>query len=61
MLGLTILHPTLNITLTALTLKWGATWFGYGFAVSMLITVLIGVWILKKELDMLEYRTFMLQ
>ncbi|MBP8182527.1 MAG: exopolysaccharide Pel transporter PelG [Rhodoferax sp.] len=60
-LGLTILLPTLNITLTALTLKWGATWFGYGFAVSMLITVLIGVWILKKELDMLEYRTFMLQ
>ena len=60
-LGLTILLPVINIIFTAISIKLGAAWFGYGFALAMLTTVLIGIWILKRELDMLEYRTFMLQ
>ena len=31
------------------------------FAVAMLITVLVGIWILSRKLEALEYQTFMLQ
>ena len=50
-----------NIVLTALSLHMGANWFGYGFAGAMLVTVLVGIWILDRRLDALEYETFMLQ
>lgn len=60
-LRLTILLPLANVALTALSLKLGAAWFGYGFTLAMLITVLVGVWALTKKLETLEYQTFMLQ
>jgi len=50
-----------NIVFTAISLRLGATWFGYGFALAMLVTVLAGVWVLHRKLDKLEYQTFMLQ
>jgi polysaccharide biosynthesis protein PelG len=49
------------MALTALSLHLGASWFGYGFALAMLITVLLGIWILNRKLEVLEYETFMLQ
>jgi uncharacterized membrane protein len=39
----------------------GAQWFGYGFALAMLTTVLMGIWMLNRKLEVLEYETFMLQ
>jgi uncharacterized membrane protein len=60
-LQLTILLPVANVILTAVSLKLGAAWFGYGFALAMLLTVLVGVWMLAKKLEQLEYQTFMLQ
>jgi uncharacterized membrane protein len=50
-----------NIALTALSLYLGASYYGYGFALSLLITVLAGMHLLTRKLDLLEYETFMLQ
>lgn len=58
---LCILFVVSNILLTAASLHLGAAYYGYGFALSLLITVLIGMHILSKKLTLLEYETFMLQ
>ncbi len=58
---LTGLLPLFNLVFTAISLQLGANWFGYGFAVAMLLTVLLGLWILNRKLEALEYQTFMLQ
>lgn len=50
-----------NILLTSLSLYLGAYYYGYGFALSLLITVLTGMHLLSRKLDLLEYETFMLQ
>ncbi len=58
---LTATLPVTNMLFTAISLQLGATWFGYGFALAMLVTVLLGIWILSRKLEALEYQTFMLQ
>ncbi len=58
---LTATLPLTNMLFTAISLKLGAAWFGYGFALAMLVTVLLGIWVLNRKLDALEYQTFMLQ
>jgi len=58
---LTALFLILNIGLSALTLALGAPFFGYGFAVSLLATVLVALLMLEDKLKHLEYETFMLQ
>ena len=58
---LTAMLPISNIVFTAASLKLGAAWFGYGFASAMLITVLTGIWMLNRKLEVLEFETFMLQ
>lgn len=58
---LTGLLPVFNLVFTALSLQLGANWFGYGFAFAMLLTVLLGLWVLNRKLENLEYQTFMLQ
>lgn len=50
-----------NIAFTSLSLHLGAPYYGYGFAISLLITVLAGMQLLSRKLDLLEYETFMLQ
>jgi uncharacterized membrane protein len=60
-LRLTILLPVTNIAFTGLSLYLGPAWFGYGFTLAMLITVLVGMKVLSKVLEKLEYQTFMLQ
>ena len=60
-LGLTMLLTISNVAFTAVSLQLGPAWFGYGFTLAMLVTVLVGVWLLSKVLDTLEYQTFMLQ
>ena len=58
---LTFMFLTCNIVFTAITLHLGAAWFGYGFALAMLLTVLVGIWVLDRKLEALEYETFMMQ
>jgi uncharacterized membrane protein len=58
---LTALLPLANILFTAISLRMGAEWFGYGFTLAMLVTVLVGLWVLNRKLENLEYQTFMLQ
>jgi uncharacterized membrane protein len=51
----------LNIALTLLSLQLGPAYYGYGFALSLLFSVLLGMVLLDRKLDKLEYSTFMLQ
>jgi uncharacterized membrane protein len=39
----------------------GPFYYGYGFAVSLCITIMCGLFVLDRDLDNLEYETFMLQ
>lgn len=52
---------SLNIAFTALTLKLGAPFYGYGYALAVLATLGIGLHLLDRKLGRLEYETFMLQ
>jgi polysaccharide biosynthesis protein PelG len=58
---LTALLLATNLLFSALSIQLGAAWFGYGFAISMLVTVLAGMWVLNLRLESLEFETFMLQ
>ena len=51
----------LNCLLTAASLALGAAFYGYGFTLSVLITLVNGLWLLSRQLGRLEYETFMLQ
>lgn len=51
----------LNLVFTGITLWMGASFYGYGFALSMLITLCTGLVLLTRQLNQIEYRTFMLQ
>lgn len=50
-----------NAILSYVSIQLGAAFYGYGFAVSVTLTVLVGLFILSKKLERLEYETFMLQ
>ncbi|MBE0622483.1 MAG: exopolysaccharide Pel transporter PelG [Burkholderiales bacterium] len=58
---LTTLFLVLNVAFTSMTLLAGAPFYGYGFALSLLATVLVTMLILDGKLQRLEYETFMLQ
>lgn len=51
----------LNGVLTVLTLRLGPAWYGYGFAVSLLVVVALALYLLDRKLERLEYETYMLQ
>lgn len=51
----------LNVILTGFSLWKGAAFYGYGFTVSVLITLCTGLALLDRKLNRLEYETFMLQ
>ncbi len=51
----------LNIALSVLSLRLGVAYYGYGFALAMLITVVFALRMLEYKLGRLEYETFMLQ
>ncbi|MDR3385141.1 exopolysaccharide Pel transporter PelG [Cupriavidus basilensis] len=55
------LFVILNLAFTAVTLQLGPAWYGYGFAVSLLIVVALAIYLLDRKLDRLEYETYMLQ
>ena len=58
---LTGLFVVLNVALTALSFYLGPAFYGYGYAVSVLVVVLISMQWLERRLTALEYETFMLQ
>lgn len=60
-LKLCLLFVILNTVLTVISQLLGPTYFGYGFTVSLLICVLVGLHQLSRTLDQLIYQTFMLR
>ena len=59
-LELCVLFVVLNALLTLLSQHMGPSFFGYGFTLSLLCCVLLGLGRLSTALDDLEYETFML-
>jgi len=51
----------LNTLFTAISLMLGPAFYGYGFALAMFITTLVGMFVLSNKLNRLEFITFMLQ
>lgn len=60
-LRLCLLFFASNTLFSWLSLQLGPGYFGYGFAVATLLTGSVGLVILLRKLDQLEYETFMLQ
>jgi len=60
-LVLTSLFVVLNGTLTWTTLELGPSAYGYGFVVALLITVVLGLYLLDRHFEALEYDTYMAQ
>jgi uncharacterized membrane protein len=58
---LTAAFVTLNCLFTGLTLWLGPTWYGYGFAVALLVVVVAAVKMLDRKFSSLEYETYMLR
>ncbi|OAN13078.1 histidine kinase [Photobacterium jeanii] len=58
---LTIFMALSNYVLAHLSIEMGPVFYGYGFAVTMLLTTIIGLVMLDRQFNDLEYRTFMLQ
>jgi uncharacterized membrane protein len=50
-----------NTAFTLLTQYLGPSYYGYGFAASMIVTSVMGLLVLSRSLDRLLYRTYMLQ
>jgi uncharacterized membrane protein len=44
-----------------LSLRLGAAWYGYGFALALLITLVFALVVMERKISRLEYETFMLQ
>ena len=55
------LLSVLNVALSVASLRLGAVYYGYGFALAMLITLVFSLRVLERKLGRLEYETFMLQ
>ncbi len=60
-LRLCLLFLVSNTAFSWLTLYLGPTFFGYGFALAVLLTGGVGLAILSRKLEQLEYETFMLR
>ena len=60
-LFLTVLFATLNLVLSAVSIPLGPYFYGYGFALSLCISIVCGMYLLDRDLQSLEYETFMLQ
>lgn len=60
-LVLNILFFVANIGLTWLSHELGPSFYGYGFTLSVILSAFVGMVMLNRTLDKLEYETFMLQ
>ena len=60
-LALCSIFVVLNLALTLVSVQLGPAFYGYGFALALLVVVLVGLTMLSRTLGVLEYQTFMLQ
>jgi len=60
-LFLTGLFALLNLLFSIVSINLGPYYYGYGFAGSLCITIMCGMFLLDRDLESLEYKTFMLQ
>lgn len=60
-LALTALMAAGNFVLAHYSINLGPVYYGYGFAITMLATTIIGLIMLDRQFEDLEYQTFMLQ
>lgn len=60
-LSICIAFVVLNLLLTLISVRLGPAFYGYGFALALLLVVLAGFVLLSRKLETLEYETFMLQ
>lgn len=60
-LALTGGFVALNGLFTAVTLFLGPKYYGYGFALALVVIVMAAMYVLDRKLESLEYDTFMLQ
>ncbi len=60
-LVLVSLLAALNLIFTIASIAVGAAFYGYGFALAMLVTLIVALLFLEHKLSRLEYETFMLQ
>lgn len=60
-LSLTLFMAFGNYYLAHISIDMGPVFYGYGFAITMLVTTLIGLITLDRQFSSLEYQTFMLQ
>jgi uncharacterized membrane protein len=58
---LTFLFATLNLIFTLISIRMGPYFYGYGFALALLVVLALGMALLDRDLNRLEYETFMLQ
>jgi polysaccharide biosynthesis protein PelG len=56
---LCVLFVVTNTVFTFISLRLGPAYFGYGFVISLLVSVVAGVKALEKSMAELEYTTFM--
>lgn len=61
MAKISLLFASSNILFSYLSIKLGIYFFGYGFSLSLLITVMVAMFCLDRDFNELEYQTFMLQ
>jgi uncharacterized membrane protein len=60
-LALCVGFVVLNLIFTGITLRLGAPFYGYGYALAVLVVLAAGLVLLDRKLGRLEYETFMLQ
>ncbi|MDO6545032.1 exopolysaccharide Pel transporter PelG [Photobacterium sanguinicancri] len=60
-LALTVFMAVGNYIFAHVSIELGPVFYGYGFAVTMLLTTISGLVMLDKQFNDLEYQTFMLQ
>ena len=48
-----------NTVFTLITIKLGPTYYGYGFGLSMTLTAFVGICLVSREMDNIEFHTFM--
>ncbi|EKF75602.1 hypothetical protein A11A3_01987 [Alcanivorax hongdengensis A-11-3] len=57
---LTGLFLVLNVLFTAISLQLGPQFFGFGFLLALAVCVVVGLWLVARKMEALEYSTFML-
>ncbi|GAG22312.1 unnamed protein product, partial [marine sediment metagenome] len=58
---LTLMFVILNAILSFVSIELGVLYFGFGYAISLLITVGFSLYYLDKDFEQLEYQTYSFQ